>query len=81
MRKLSSKIIAVILAMCMVLPLVPSVVLAGDEDNTVHFALDKVTETKELVTLKLTITSGEVLCFDLKVEAAEDLTCSAIVFS
>ena len=81
MRKLSSKIIAVILAMCMVLPLVPSVVLAGDEDNTVHFALDKVTETKELVTLKLTITSGEVMCFDIKVEAAEDLTCSAIVFS
>lgn len=67
--------------MCMVLPLVPSVVLAGDEDNTVHFALDKVTETKELVTLKLTITSGEVMCFDIKVEAAEDLTCSAIVFS
>lgn len=81
LRKLSSKIIAVILAMCMVLPLVPSVVLAGDEDNTVHFALDKVTETKELVTLKLTITSGEVMCFDIKVEAAEDLTCSAIVFS
>ena len=81
MRKLSSKIIAVILAMCMVLPLVPSLVLAGDDDDTVYFALDKVTETKELVTLKLTMTSGEAMCFDIKVEAADDLTCSAIVFS
>ena len=81
LRKLSSKIIAVILAMCMVLPLVPSVVLAGDDEGTICFSLEKVTETKNLVTLKVTMTSGEAMCFDLKVEAAEDLTCSAIVFS
>ena len=81
MRKLSSKIIAVILAMCMVLPLVPSVVLAGDDEGTICFSLEKVTETKNLVTLKVTMTSGEAMCFDIKVEAAEDLTCSAIVFS
>ena len=81
MRRLSSKIIAFILAMCMVLPLVPSAVLAVEDESAVGFSLEKVEETKDTVKLKVTITGGEVLCFDLKVEAVEDLTCSAIVFS
>lgn len=81
MKRLSLKIIAVILVMCMVLPIVPAWALAddiGSEEASVGFKLDKVSETPQEVTLRLSLTDGKALCFDLKIEAKSGFTCTNI---
>lgn len=72
MNRLSSKIIAFILVLCMIFPIVPVWALAADDGNTedaVSFKLEKISETKTEATLKLSITNGKVLCFDITLES------------
>lgn len=87
MKKISLRIIAVILAMCMILPIIPAWAFAGEavqaegNANSVIFKLEKVSETKEAVTVKFVLTEGKTLCFDAQAQASETLTCTSITFS
>ena len=87
MKKISLRIIAVILAMCMILPIIPAWAFAGEavqaegNANSVIFKLEKVSETKETVTVKFVLTEGKTLCFDAQAQASETLTCTSITFS
>ena len=87
MKKLSLRIIAVILSMCMILPIIPAWAFAGEavqaegNANSVIFKLEKVSETKETVTVKFVLTEGKTLCFDAQAQASETLTCTSITFS
>ena len=87
MKKLSLRIIAVILSMCMILPIIPAWAFAGEavqaegNANSVIFKLEKVSETKETVTVKFVLTEGKTLCFDAQSQASETLTCTSITFS
>lgn len=67
--------------MCMVLPLVPAwAFAAGDasSESAVSFKLEKISETQQEVTLRISFTEGKALCFDFKVEAASGFTCTKI---
>ena len=87
MKKLSLRIIAVILSMCMILPIIPAWAFAGEavqaegNANSVIFKLEKVSETKETVTVKFVLTEGKTLCFDAQAQASDTLTCTSITFS
>ena len=87
MKKISLRIIAVILSMCMILPIIPAWAFAGEavqaegNANSVIFKLEKVSETKETVTVKFVLTEGKTLCFDAQAQASETLTCTSITFS
>ena len=85
LKKLSLKIIAVILVLCMVLPIIPAWAFAGDivedEAGTVSFTVSKVDETPSSVTVRFTLTEGKALCFDAQAQASEKLQCTAITFS
>ena len=86
LKRLTSKIIAVMLVVCMVFPIVPLCAFAGSVSATsvadnVTFKLEKVSETVSSVTVKLVLTEGKTLCFDALLETGESLTCSAIDYS
>lgn len=87
LKKLSLKIIAVLLVLCMVLPIIPVWAFAGDiaetEEgaSTVTFSISKVSETTSSVTVRVALTEGKVLCFDAQEQSSEKLQCTAITFS
>ena len=87
MKKLSLKIIAVMLVGCMLFPTVIAGALAGDitgesgNENSVTFVLEKVSETTQNVIVKLVLSEGKALCFDAQIEASDALSCSEIAIS
>lgn len=86
MKKIMSKVIAVILVMCMILPIIPAwafaVELVQSEGNAeVTFKLEKVSETKNDVTVKVVLAEGKALCFDAQADASDYLSCVSITFS
>lgn len=87
MKKISLKIIAVMLVVCMVFPFVPMWAIAGDTDaydenaKSVTFKLEIVSETPDSVVVSLALTEGQTLCFDASFEADSSLRCDEIDFS
>ena len=85
MKKLSSRIIAIILALCMLLPVGSAFALAAEESQSdsdaVVFTLTKVSETTDEVKVMFSISVGRVLCFDATVKTADGLSCTAIDYT
>lgn len=78
-------IISLVLCLCMVCPFAAVGAFAaddGEEELTATFKLEKLEETTEAVSLKLSLTEGRVLCFDAVLKAdEEDFECMGITFS
>ncbi len=86
MKRITSKLIAVMLVVCMIFPIVPIWAFAGSVStasaaDTVTFKLEKVSEDKDHVTVKLVLAEGKTLCFDAVIGTGDSLTCSAIDYS
>ena len=86
MKRITSKLIAVMLVVCMIFPIVPIWAFAGSVStasaaDTVTFKLEKVSETVSSVTVKLVLSVGKTLCFDAVIGTGDSLTCSAIDYS
>ena len=78
MKRITSKIIAVTLVVCMIFPIVPIWSFAGSVStasaaDTVTFKLEKVSEDKDHVTVKLVLAEGKTLCFEAVVKTSEAL--------
>lgn len=64
MKRITSKLIAVMLVVCMIFPIVPIWAFAGSVStasaaDTVTFKLEKVSEDKDHVTVKLVLAEGK----------------------
>lgn len=86
MKRITSKIIAVMLVVCMIFPIVPIWAFAGSVStasaaDTVTFKLEKVSEDKDHVTVKLVLAEGKTLCFDAVVKTSEALKRWSIKYS
>lgn len=84
MKNITRCIISLVLCLCMVCPFAAVGAFAADdvEELTATFKLEKLEETTEAVSLKLSLIEGRVLCFDalLKVDE-DDFECKSITFS
>lgn len=86
MKRITSKLIAVMLVVCMIFPIVPIWAFAGSVStasaaDTVTFKLEKVSEDKDHVTVKLVLAEGKTLCFDAVVKTSEALKRWSIKYS
>lgn len=74
------------LVVCMIFPIVPIWAFAGSVSttsaaDTVTFKLEKVSEDKDHVTVKLVLAEGKTLCFDAVVKTSEALKRWSIKYS
>ncbi len=84
MKKISLRIVSLLLALCMLFPFASVGTFAVEEPAkpTVSFKFEKLEETNEAVSLKLSLTEGKLLCFDFELKAdAEAFECTDITFS
>lgn len=82
MKKFSKKIVAILLVLCMVLPVfVAGAVAEGDEtDYDVVFRLEKLSEDDKTVKLSFQLIEGDLLCTDAQITSAK-ATCKEIALS